>query len=62
MQDREPTYVILHDIDMSFLNIVFFTLKWFVATIPAVVIMMLFWGALMYFMTAIGLFPTPPAY
>ena len=62
MQDQEPTYVVLRDIDIDFLDLVMFNLKGSLATIPVMVIWMLFMGAIFYFLDTIGLFPASPGY
>ena len=60
MQDQELTHVVIHDIDMSLWRLVVFNMKWFVAAIPALVIMTVFMTILMAGLVALGLYPDYP--
>lgn len=50
MADQHPTHVTVTDIDMPFMSMVLFMVKWTIATIPALIILAIvggvFWALL----------------
>lgn len=47
MESKEPNYVVVTDIRMSFLSMVTFMVKWVIASIPAFIILSFIFGILM---------------
>src|SRR5689334_12058824 len=58
MPDESRNTVSITDIDMPFLSMVRFMVKWAIASIPALIILMIlaavFWGALIAIVTSVG--------
>jgi hypothetical protein len=47
MEKEEVKEVVVTDIRMSFISMVIFMVKWAVAAIPALIILMTIWGVMM---------------
>ena len=53
MDSQDPKEVVVVDIRMKFWSMVFFMVKWVIASIPAIIILMIIWAVIMLIFQAI---------